>query len=401
MTLLEMIAAIVFLTIIGQAVWSTARSVGQQRMREWRSADVSGASESAEAALRRTLESAGRGMLSMPNVSGIYGSIAGNDGQERDTLIALLPLAAAIRNAAEPCPIEGECIVLIGDRRGELALGDVLVVGAPAVGGRLAQIAGEPFLFTAPCGADCVANIECAEISDPEDAPLGGHLQVTAADDGSGPVAGATCDQPFTLAGQCRELIELVTFRRQLSFCSVKPRVQTFTAVPITDRTGAAGLPMMPRSPLASAGATPMIRTQQVRPTRFWLRTLAGGESALVRQVGWNSDGHWNPPRTVAASVTSLKIEFMHRGDLEWTRGVGITSQMLHVSSGNVRRRTTPAAGKQALEFLRSFGTIGSVRVGFTVPHIQEDGQVTPTEHWLVVDTSDNLDGGSDGGPGG
>lgn len=402
-TLLEVLIALSIATVLSFSIWTIAHTVGVRQVQTFRQEDVGKAVSAINFTIREALDGAGSGMIRAANLGAVHVKTDRSGAVPRDTLYVLQGDSVIFDNASRSCESgASDCMVLVGDQRQAFAEGDLILTGSPAIGARLFQVTAAPRLFSAPCGADCGETVYCPVSSDDPATPLGRILEVIAADRGSGAVSGQTCDQPYSPTGSCAEQISPAPFRRQYATCYPRSasgqNAAAFTELRVADRTaGTFGYPLGPAHLTLSGGAaTPKIRTQRVRPTRLWIRNAGSMGGFLARQTALEEDGGWGAEVPVAGPVFAMQVESLHAGESSWTAGVGVSEAMLARTSTNRIARTTPAAdAPPSFEYSKAYSTVAAVRVLFVTLQTQRDGTVRQTRHWVVANTTADLDAGS------
>lgn len=403
-TLLEVSLAIVLVGILSFSIWSLAQVTGNKRVQAWRSTDASNALLNVDYALRTHLDNAGRGMISTFNYGPMNVRLGEIGAVPYDTVIVLRADTANIRNASRPCQSGGaSCVILIGDHRNSFDQGDLMVTGSPATGARVLQAIGSPNTFSALCGVDCLDDVFCHYTSDSEQGlPPSGVISYVSGKEDEGGVfePGAYCVLPFNSDGSsCTESWDNRTFERQHSTCAPASASTTFTEIPVVDRTTEFGYPIGPSSILVSATATPKIRTQKVRPVRFFVRNANTNVSELVQQTGIDENGNWLRTTPIAGPITRFQVETLHASDSEWVRGVGVTeSALAHASSNRVRTLTADATAPQGYSYARAYSTIAASRITYDLLRIANDGEPQSITRSVLLNATPALGGGSDGG---
>lgn len=404
-TLLEVIIALSIATVLSFSIWTIAHTVGVRQVQTFRQEDVGKAVSSINYTLREALGGAGSGMIRAANLGAVHVKTDRSGTVPRDTLYVLQGDSATFDNASRACESGGAgCMVLVGDQRQAFSRGDLILTGSSSISARLYQVTAAPRLFSAPCGADCGETVYCPISSDDASNPLGRIIEVIAADRGSGVVSGQTCGQPYSPAGSCVEQITTQPFRRQYATCYPQSASGSnsvaFTELQVADRTGSTfGYPLGPVHLTVSGGAaTPKIRTQRVRATRLWVRNAGSANGFLVRQSELREDGRWGAEIPVAGPVFAFQVESLHAGESSWTAGVGVSEAMLARTSPNRIARSIPAAdAPPAYEYSKGYYTVAAVRVLFVTLQTQRDGTLRQNRHWIVANTTAELDAGSAG----
>jgi prepilin-type N-terminal cleavage/methylation domain-containing protein len=397
-TLLEMLVVLILSVLLFHVLARVAEVIGRVDDATRSGSDARALEATVDGVLRRALDGAGNGIPAAPNLSGVGVKHAtGPAGVSLDTLVLLQGEGAAMVTASRSCPdASGDCIALLGDQRSRLRAGDLVLVGTRSTGLAVLQVGEAPTVFYAPCAADCPERLYCpvttgAASSFPR---IVGSIRQPSGSTSPGP-----CPQAFFPDGsRCEEVEQAVTAAgQQQPSCRVHAPATPFTAVRVTDRTTALGFPP-PGVTLRRSGASasPKVRAVRVRASRFWVRTLAGSDTVLVRQNSLAPSGEWRTPVPVAGPVLGLHVETLHAG--EWVRGTG--SYDVVPSPGNPNYVANPApapSGREpAWRFLRGHHTIGAVRIRYTYRAASaSQGTAIESHATLVVPTGSLLQGGT------
>lgn len=351
--------------------------------------------------LRRALEDAGAGMMSSPNLAGV-GAVVGRTaaGSPADTLVVLRAEADQVDVAARACPgAASPCVALPGDHSRQFSAGDLVVVGTRALGMRAYQVASDPAVFYAPCGADCPERLVCSV----SPGPLRSFPRVTGSVTSSGGASTAPCTQPYMPDGSsCQEVVQASSPEPvRVPFCRLSVAQSPFTALPLVDRTAVLGFRDAPSMMLQSGAiGSPRVRAVRVRASRFWMRTAAS-DTLLVRQNGLDSGGAWKQAVPVAGPAVAFTVETLHGEG--WFRGIGVSDADLEpvTSNANLSWRLSPApSGTEAgFAFSRGYHTVRAVRVRIRYRALAARGVAELRDLTVVAPTPSILEGGTRDNP--
>ncbi len=395
-TLIELLGVLVITAVIATGVWSVTESVTRGQVRSMEDADRGAAAAAIERVLRDAIRQATAGTLASPNAGPVQVVVA-----ESDTLLLLRAEGAPMTVSTRPCAGGGACVHLVGDHRGVLEPGEVLLVSTPAMGARVYRVAAGPRVTRAPCGADCPEEVACPSFADEAAADAevvtASVLYVPGAP--ASPRSGP-CEQTYYADGsRCAEVRTAVPVARRNWRCKVRATVSAYTQVPVAEVAfqfpAGAALPAQ-----SGAALTPRVRAQPVTPSRFYVsRTGARSAPLLMRQTGLDGSGAWKPATPVGGPVTALEVETLHAGETTWRRGVGVDEAALEHSSSNPNYLyASSASGEPGFAFRRGYHDVGAVRVRFTMPTARADGTVAQVPYVVVVATNGATQGGSEGG---
>jgi Tfp pilus assembly protein PilV len=376
-SLVEALAAILIGSVVLTALYLLMQGVNETRRNARRTADLIVNGLQANTAMREDLEAASTGATSTWNWAPVTASSRVTaDGQDDDTLTTFRVLQPPGHVSTQGCRTPASnCVRIVGDATDVLMVGGVVVVGSPGTGAIVAQIVSVSTPFDAACGADC-AGAETVTCPDSAWAPL-----VVSVVTGSvlTPPTGPPTTQAIPCAAsvlsdgtRCDETSAPATAgNRTIGRCRV-PSAGTgrYTEITVVDRTTTPfHLPQPPvRARQSGALGTPAVSVQIVEPLRYWIDASAPSHPRLVKQTGLSPAGTWTTALPVAVDITGLRVEVQHVGDSTWTRGTGVTDEILSVASGNANllRATAPGAGApRGIAFLRSYRSIAAVRVRY------------------------------------
>lgn len=351
-----------------------------------------------ERVLGRALRTAGAGMPAAPNLAGIGVRIAnGTGGTRADTLIVLRGRGPVLQVASRECRMpSAACLVLNGDQRDRIAIGDLFLVGGRGTGLMAVQVSEEPAAVLAPCTGSCSEALVCTV--SPAPATVAARIIGSIRDPGR-TRSGEPCPYAFFPDGsRCEEIDEQVVVQRQQPSCRVQSASTMYTEVRFEDRTAEVGFPPPP-VPLTTSGAggVPSVRAVPVDVSRFWIRTAAA-DTLLVRQNGLDASGRWRSPITVAGPVLSLRVETLHNGS--WADGIGVTDAELlpSPSNPNYRWRATPDASARlpGSSFARGHHTVSGVRIQYIFHTVTATHGVAAREEASFVIQTPTLTSGGD-----
>jgi pilin/secretion family protein with methylation motif len=401
-TIIELLFALVIGAMLVLAPTRFGESVDRVGAATRAGADARALEWTTERVLRRALEEAGSGMPSAPNLGGIGVRVAARgDGTPADTLVVLRGASEAMAVSARTCRagVPSPCLALVGDQRGRLRAGDLIVVGARGPGLSAFQVTADPAVFVAPCGGDCPERLICPV----SPGPLQSFVRVVGSiRQPSGTASPAPCPHAFFADGtRCEEVVQSVAGgASQVPACRAQGPSSPFTEVRVADRTALLGFPPPPM-PLASggAGAAPRVRAVPVRVSRFWVRAGPGGDSVLVRQNGMDGDGTWRSAVTIAGPMIGLRVESLQVGGA-WAPGAGVAAAEVLPVGGNANytwRAAPSASGREpGTSFTRGHHTIGAVRIRYLYRSTSPSrGLPVARDAWMVVPTPALLEGGT------
>jgi prepilin-type N-terminal cleavage/methylation domain-containing protein len=398
-TLVEVLLAILLGGLLVVALAHLADAIGHVGDANRSGSDARALEWTTERVLRRALEEAGDRMPSSPNLGGVGVRVASRaDGTPADTLYILRGDTAAFAVAARGCRAGAEpCIVLLGDRRSEVAPGDVLVVGGRGTGLAAYQVMAAPSVFYAPCAGNCPERLVCPITP----GPLQSFLRVVGSvRQPSGTPSSVPCTQAYFPDGsRCEEVVQPVAAgARQEPACRATGPSSAFTELRVADRTALLGFPAPP-VPLtrSGVGGVPAVRAVRVHASRFWVRESAA-DTVLVRQNDLADTGEWRAPVVVAGPVRGLRVESLQDGT--WMAGTGVSAGDLQRVAGNPNwdwRAAPAASGTLAGSgFVRGHNTISAVRVQYLYrTATASQGLPITADSWIVVATPSLLEGGT------
>lgn len=347
--------------------------------------------------LRRALEDAGAGMMSSPNLAGV-GAVVGrtSGGAPADTLVVLRADGDHADVAARGCPAAAApCVALPGDHARQFRAGDLVLVGTRALGMRAYQVAADPSVFYAPCGADCPERLVCSV----SPGPLRSFPRVAGSVTSSGGASTSPCAQPYMPDGSsCREVVQTSTPGPiGVPFCRLSVAQSPFTALPLVDRTAVLGFRAAPGAMLQSgATGTPRVRAVRVRASRFWMRSAAA-DTLLVRQNGLDSRGQWNSAVPVGGRAAAFTVETLQ--GTGWVRGIGVSDDDLApvTTNSNLAWRLSPApSGTEAgFAFAQGYHTVRAVRARIRYRALGARGVAEMRDLTVVAPTPSILEGGT------
>jgi hypothetical protein len=260
---------------------------------------------------------------------------------------------------------------------------------------RAYQVAADPTVFYAPCGADCPERLVCSVST----GFLRSFSRVTGSVSSSGGASTAPCTQPFMPDGSnCQEVVQTSSPEPiRIPLCRVSVAQSPFTALSLVDRTAVLGFRNPPGMMLRSgASGTPRVRAVRVRASRFWIRATTA-DTLLVRQNGLAAQGFWNDAVPVAGPTVAFTVETLHGEG--WLRGIGVTDDDLEPSTSNpnLSWRVSPApSGTEAgFAFARGYHTVRAVRVRIRYRTTSARGAAEVRDLTVVAPTPSVLEGGT------
>lgn len=400
-TLIEILLAVLIGGLLFLAVARLADAVIRVDAAARSGADARALQITADRALRRALEDAGAGMIASPNLAGVGVKVGRTAaGTPADTLVVLRADGDEVDVAVRACPAgTSPCVALLGDRARQFRAGDLIVVGTRSLGMRAYQVADDPAVFYAPCGADCPERLVCSV----SPGPLRSFPRVVGSVSSSGGSSTAPCAQPYLPDGsRCQEVIQSsAPAPMRVPFCRVRVEQSPFTALRLADLTTTLGFPAPPGMLLQSgSGGSPRVRAVRVRASRFWIRADPS-DTLLVRQNGFASAGVWSDPVPVAGPAAWMSVETLH--GTGWFRGVGVTAADLEPVTGNAnlswRESPAPTATEAGFAFIRGYHTVRAVRVRIRYPVQAARGVAELRDLTVVASTPSIPEGGTRDNP--
>ncbi|MEW5926824.1 MAG: prepilin-type N-terminal cleavage/methylation domain-containing protein [Gemmatimonadota bacterium] len=358
-TLIEVAVALAVGGLITWAVGGYVWNAGEAQSAVWRETERATRQDAALGALRRAVRGAARTLAPTATLGPVRIRPGTEpDGTPSDTLEVVLGDGPAVPVASRPCrAASAPCTVLLGDHAARFAPGDLVLVGEPALTGRLVRLAAADAtrVFAAPCGADCAERLACSfgtRAVPPTQRVVGSVRRP------GGATAPGPCPQSYFPDGSsCEEVWAAATPAPRLEpVCTASGPSARFTELL---QAGAAPVPSpVPGNPGPASGRSAgaggfRLRAQRVRVVRFWVRGAGTEAGDLVREEDRDRDGAWDEAEVIAPRVHGLLLHTRAPWTPGWVRGLPYVESDLADDDANPRltaaRAATPLPGSAPL----------------------------------------------------